>query len=349
MSPISILYIIPALLIFGILIFIHELGHYLTARAFGVTIHEFAIGMGPKILTKVSEKTGIAYSLRLLPIGGFVSMEGEDGESDDENAFHRKPVWQRIIVTCAGAAMNLIIGILVMFILVAFQQYLPSNEIALIVPDENGFCYAENGGLQIGDRIVEVDGTRVHIADEVVYEVMRKGVEPIDVTVLRGGERITLADVEFPVIVMQGTSFGNVDFKVSVEEKTVGTVLKHAFFRSVSTIKMIWESLYDLVTGRYGAEAISGPVGVTKALGEAAEEGTSDFIYLAVVISMNLGVMNLLPLPALDGGRLLFQLIELIRRKPVDPNIEGYVHFAGLVVLMILMVVIAFKDIASLF
>lgn len=349
MSPISILYIIPALLIFGVLILIHELGHFLTARAFGVTVHEFAIGMGPKIFTKVSSKTDIAYSLRLLPIGGFVSMEGENEESEDINAFHRKPVWQRIIITAAGAAMNLIIGILVMFILVAFQEYLPSNEIALFVPDENGFCYAENAGLQIGDRIIEVDGTGVHIADEVVYEIMRKGVNPVDVTVIRGGEKITLADVQFPVIVMQGTKFGNVDFKVSVEEKTALTVLKHAVFRSVSTIKMIWESLYDLVTGRYGAEAISGPVGVTKALGEAAQEGTSDFIYLAVVISMNLGVMNLLPLPALDGGRLLFQLIELIRRKPIDPNIEGYVHFAGLVLLMILMVVIAFKDIAALF
>lgn len=349
MSPISIFYIIPALLIFGVLIFIHELGHFLTARAFGVTVHEFAIGMGPKIFTKVSSKTDIAYSLRLLPIGGFVSMEGENEESEDINAFHRKPVWQRIIITAAGAAMNLIIGILVMFILVAFQEYLPSNEIALFVPDENGFCYAENAGLQIGDRIIEVDGTGVHIADEVVYEIMRKGVNPVDVTVIRGGEKITLADVQFPVIVMQGTKFGNVDFKVSVEEKTALTVLKHAVFRSVSTIKMIWESLYDLVTGRYGAEAISGPVGVTKALGEAAQEGTSDFIYLAVVISMNLGVMNLLPLPALDGGRLLFQLIELIRRKPIDPNIEGYVHFAGLVLLMILMVVIAFKDIAALF
>ena len=341
--------IVIALFIFGFLIFIHELGHYLTARAFGVSIREFAIGMGPKLFSHCSQKTGIRYSLRALPIGGFVSMVGEDEESEDENAFHRKPVWQRIIVTAAGAFMNLAIGVIVMSLLVMTQDILPSTEIGAFVQHEDGTPnYTQAAGFQVGDKIVEIEGTRVRIANELVYEVMRRGIEPLDVTVLRNGERITMEDVIFPTIVDHGIRYGTVDFKVTPEVKTPAVILKHAVFRSTSTIKMIWESLYDLVNGRYGVESVSGPVGVTKALGEAAESGFDDLIYLAVVISMNLGVMNLLPLPALDGGRLLFQIIELFRRKPVRPEIEGYVHFAGMVMLMILMVVVAVKDIFTL-
>ena len=341
--------IVIALFIFGFLIFIHELGHYLTARAFGVSIREFAIGMGPKLFSHCSQKTGIRYSLRALPIGGFVSMVGEDEESEDENAFHRKPVWQRIIVTAAGAFMNLAVGVIVMSLLVMTQDILPSTEIGAFVQHEDGTPnYTQAAGFQVGDKIVEIEGTRVRIANELVYEVMRRGIEPLDVTVLRNGERITMEDVIFPTIVDHGIRYGTVDFKVTPEGKTPAVILKHAVFRSTSTIKMIWESLYDLVNGRYGVESVSGPVGVTKALGEAAESGFDDLIYLAVVISMNLGVMNLLPLPALDGGRLLFQIIELFRRKPVRPEIEGYVHFAGMVMLMILMVVVAVKDIFTL-
>ena len=349
MISINISHILLALLIFGFLIFIHELGHYLTARAFHVTVREFAIGMGPKLCSHRSAKTGIAYSLRALPIGGFVSMVGEDEESDDQNAFHRKPVWQRIIITSAGAFMNLLIGVIVMSMLVMTQDILPSNVIGAFIQYEDGTPnYTQAAGLQVGDEIIEIEGTRVRIANETIYEVMRRGIEPLDVTVIRGGERITFKDVLFPTIVDHGIRYGTVDFKVNPEVKTPAAVLKHAVFRSTSTIKMIWESLYDLVNGRYGVESVSGPVGVTKALGEAAESGVGDLVYLAVVISMNLGVMNLLPLPALDGGRLLFQIIELLRRKPVPPEIEGYVHFAGMVLLMILMVVVAVKDIFTL-
>lgn len=345
---INLLHIISALLIFGFLILIHEFGHFITARFFGVTVHEFSIGMGPKLFSYESKKNGIRYSLRAFPIGGFVSMEGEDEESADENAFHKKAVWKRIIITASGAFMNIVIGIIVMSILVATQDILPSNTVGAFIESEDGSNFAYAGGIRVGDEIVKVDKTRVHIANETVYEIMRKGINPIDITVIRNGEEITLENVVFATVSEGGTVYGAVDFKVNPEIKTVGTVIKHAFFRSASTIKMIWESLYDLVSGRYGVESISGPIGVTKVLGEAAEQGLSDFVYLAVVISMNLGVMNLLPLPALDGGRLLFQVIELIRRKPIKPEIEGYVHFAGLIMLMILMVVIAVKDIVSL-
>jgi len=338
--------ILVALLIFGFLIFIHELGHYIFARIFRVSIREFAIGMGPKLITKTSSKTGISYSLRLLPIGGFVAMEGEDEESEDPNAFHRKNVWQRICITVAGAAMNILVGVLVMSFLVMSQDMLPSTTIAKFHDQE--IVLSQQSGLQVGDTIVKIDGVRVHIADEVVYEVMRRGIEPIDVIVRRDGKSIELTDVVFPTITEQGTVFGSVDFYVLGEDVNAVTILKHSFFRATSTIKMIWESLFDLLTGRYGVESVSGPVGVTEVLGEAAEESIEDLVYIAVVISMNLGVMNLLPLPALDGGRLLFQLIEVVRRKPVSTKIEGMVHFAGFVLLMILFVVITFKDIFTL-
>ncbi len=305
--------------------------------------------MGPKLLKKVSPKTGIMYSLRAFPIGGFVSMEGEDEDSKDENAFRSKPVWQRIIITAAGAAMNIFIGILVMGILVSTMERLPSNVVAMFAAGEDGAVVTEYEGLMLGDRIVSIDGASTHTGTEVSYEIMRRGVEPVDVTVVRDGERIKVRGVEFPTFVEMNTRFGQMNFKVLPEAKNPLTVLKHAYFNSVNTIKMIWESLIDLIRGRYGVESVSGPVGVTKALGEAAKEGGTNLVYLAVVISMNLGVMNLLPLPALDGGRLLFQFIELIRRKPIRAEIEGYVHFAGLVLLMILMVVIAVKDVIGLF
>jgi len=338
-------YILLALVIFGLLIFVHECGHYLTARLFKVSIREFAIGMGPKIFRRVSPKTGIAYSLRILPIGGYVSMVGEDEDSEDENAFRKKAVWQRIIITVAGAAMNILIGVLVMGLLVAFQTSLPSTTISRFYTDD---AVSYTSGLRVGDTVKEIDGTKVFIANELVYEIMRKGIEPLDLTIVRDGKTMVLKDVTFPTLSEGGTTFGDIDFYVLPEAKTPLTVLKHAFFRSVSTINMIWESLYDLITGRYGVESVSGPVGVTEALGEAASEGSTNLVYLSVVISMNLGVMNLLPLPALDGGRLLFQIIELIRRKPVRPEIEGYVHFVGLLLLMILMVAITFKDIMNL-
>lgn len=337
------LYVLLAIFIFGVLILIHEAGHFLFARLFRVTVHEFAIGMGPKVISHTSKKSGIAYSLRLLPFGGFVSMAGEDEESDDPNAFNRKPVWQRFIITAAGAAVNLLAGILVMGILVATSKALPSTTIHHFDEKSTSVQY-----LQEKDQITAVDGTRVYTFNDLLYEIMRKGVEPIDITVKRNGTEITVADVVFPTITDSGVVFGNVDFIPYAEAKTPLNILKHACVRSASTIKMIWESLYDLVSGRYGVEAVSGPVGVTQAMSEAASTGIANLVYLAVVISMNLGIMNLLPLPALDGGRLVFLLVEGIRRKPVSPRIEGYIHFAGLAVLMLLMVFVTFKDIIGL-
>ncbi len=343
MISIGFWYIPLALLVFGCLIFIHEFGHFIAARLFGVTIKEFSIGMGPKIFSKVSKKNGTAYSLRLLPIGGYVSMEGEDEASEDINAFGNKAVWKRIIITVAGAAMNILLGIVIMFVMVFATKSLASNTVAEF--RENA---VSSSSLMVGDRIVKVENISVNTGNELVYEIMHKGAKPIDLTVVRNGEKIVIQDVVFGSETEAGYTFGTVDFYVYSENPTFPNLLKHAFFRSVSTVKMIWDSIIDLFSGKYGIEAVSGPVGATTAIGDAAEAGGTNFFYVMVVITMNLGVMNLLPFPALDGGRLIFLLIELVRRKPLKPEIEGYINFAGLIVLFAIMIIITFKDVIGL-
>ena len=341
------LYIILAIFAFGFLIFIHECGHYLMARLFKVSIKEFAIGMGPKLFSKTSKKTGIVYSLRAFPIGGFVNMVGEDEESDDENAFHKKSVWKRMIITVAGAAVNIIFGIVVMFIYIATSSQFAST-VVYDFPSEEAVSYQY--GLEQGDKIVEVEGNDIHIYRQLAYEIMRRGIEPVDLTVERNGETVILEDVVFPVTEESGTKLGTVDFRVYSLEKTFGNVIRESFYQSVNTVKMIWESLFDLIRGRYGIEAVSGPVGAAQALVETGTKyGFMDFIYLVVIISMNLGVMNLLPLPALDGGRIIFLIIEAIRRKPLKIEVESYINFGGLVLLLLFSVFIIFKDVIGLF
>ncbi len=328
------------------LIFVHELGHYIAARSFNVSIKEFAIGMGPKIISKKSEKTGIVYSLRLFPIGGFVSMVGEDEASEDEGALINKPVWQRMIITAAGAAMNLVLGIILMAVMVMASDKLGSTE---IVKFESEDASSYQSGLEVGDRVVKINDRSTHISYELLYEIMHQGSEPVDVTVIRDGERVLVEDVEFEKITEEGIVFGEIDFYVRAEEKTFANVLKHGFYQSTASIKLVWDSLVDFVSGKYGVDQVSGPVGVTTAIGNAAKQSTVSLLYLCGIITINLGMFNLIPIPALDGGRLLFQFIELIRRKPVKPEVEGYIHFIGIVILMLFMVFISFKDIVKLF
>lgn len=342
---INLWYIPLALLVFGTLIFIHEFGHFFCARLFGVTIKEFAIGMGPKIFTKKSKKSETVYSLRLFPIGGFVSMVGEDEKSDDENAFCNKATWKRIIITVAGAAMNILLATSVMFAIVFATKSLASTTIFQF----HEGAYSAQHGLCVGDKITNVGGTAVHTGNELVYEIMHKGYEPIDITVIRDGKRLVVEDVIFQNQVESGVSLGAPDFVVYAEHATFPNMLKHAVFRSLSTVKMICDSIMDLVSGRFGIEAVSGPVGATEMIGTAAETSVATFFYMFVVISMNLGIMNLLPFPALDGGRLIFLFIELIGRKKIKQEIEAYINFVGIVLLFAFMIFIAFKDIIKLF
>ncbi|MEE0970584.1 MAG: M50 family metallopeptidase [Clostridia bacterium] len=337
-------YILLAILVFGVLIFIHEFGHFITARIFGVKVKEFSIGMGPKIYSKISGKSGTVYSLRALPVGGFVDMEGENEDSEDENSFRNKAVWKRMIITAAGAAMNLLLGIVIMFALVFSSRPLVSTVIS-------GFAdgaVSSEAGLMIGDRVVKVENVSVHTGNELHYEIINQGYRPLDITVIRDGKRVEIEDISFLSSVQSGVTFGLRDFNMATEPANFPNLLKHAFWRSVSTVKMVIDSIADLIGGRYGIEAISGPVGTTTVIGDAAKAGGVDFLFVIVVITMNLGVMNLVPFPALDGGRMVFLLIELVFRKKVKPEIEGFINFAGLLLLFAFMIFITFKDIMGL-
>ena len=342
----SFLYILLAIFVFGILILVHELGHYIAARCFKVTIKEFSIGLGPKLVSYTSKKTNIKYSLRLLPLGGYVSMVGEDEETDDPNALNRKKPWKRLIIMCAGAFTNIFVGVIAMLILVATPGFVIGGTTVSSI--DEGYVQLQDDELLVGDRIVKVGKTRVHYYQELAYEIMNKGYEPTDLEVIRNGERITLKQVNFPQTEQDGVYFGDMFFKVSAMKKTFGTVVSYSFYSSFSTIKMIWDSLISLITGRFGFSALSGPVGVTKTVAESAKAGVSNLVYICIFITMNLGVFNLLPIPSLDGSRILFVLIEMVRGKPINPKYEGYIHFAGIILLFMLLIAITFKDIMSL-
>ncbi len=336
-------YLLIMVLVFGVLIFIHELGHFLTARASGVYVKEFAIGMGPTLFSWTSKKHGTKYGLRLLPIGGFVSMMGEDEESEDPRAFCNKSVPKRMIIVAAGAVMNLVLGFLLMMALVFSQGPIASNVIGRF--DEKAIS-AEK--LEVNDEIIKVGRVRVHTWEETVYEIMNQGYEPITMTVKRGGETVVVHDVSFGTMEESGAVFGNCDFIPFAEERTFGNLMKHTFFRSTSTVKMVYDSLIGMVTGRFGLEAVSGPVGVAEVVGDAAKASMQQFLYIVAVLTINLGVFNLIPFPALDGGRFLFLIIEGIRRKPINRNVEAYINFVGIVLLFALMIFVTCKDILKL-
>ena len=326
------------------LIFIHEGGHFLAARLCKITVNEFSIGMGPKLVSRTSKKSGTKYSLRALPIGGYVSMDGENDESENPDAFCNKSVSKRILVVVAGAFMNLLLGFIIMTVIVFSQNTLLSTRIGEF---NEGSLSQEK--LMVNDVVLKVDGTRVHTGNELVYEIMNKGDRPIDLVVLRDGEKVTVEDVLFVNETDMGVVFGVCDFKVYRDDATLLNYLKHAFFRSCSMVKMIYDSLFNLITGKYGLDTVSGPIGVTEAVGDAAQSGLPNLLFFMAYISINLGVFNLLPFPALDGGRLLFLVVEGIRRKPIDRKFEGYVNFVGIMILFTIMAFVSFKDILRLF
>lgn len=342
-----ILYLLLTLLLLSVLVFLHEGGHFLVARLNKITVNEFSIGMGPKIFSYQSKKSGIKYSIRALPIGGFVSMAGEDEASEDPNAFCNKNVWSRISTVLAGPITNISVGFLGMLVLVALTGP-ATNIVAAFLDDATSINY----GLQIDDKIVAVEGVKTHTGNEVVYEITYQGDKPLDLTVIRNGEKLVIEDVVFPTVEENGVTLGNYDmlfYGISEADRSFSIIISHTFWRTYSTAKMVWDSLADLIGGRFGLDAISGPIGMTELVGSALATGWESLLYLWVIISVNLGVMNLLPLPALDGGRLMFLLWEAVTRKPVNKTVESYINAAGLLILMAFMLIITFKDIFKLF
>jgi regulator of sigma E protease len=344
--------IIIAILIFGLIIAIHELGHFLVAKACNVKVNEFAIGMGPAIWKKTKGET--KYALRLFPIGGFCAMEGEDESSDDERALNKKPVWQRILICVAGAVMNLILGLVVVLIMVSMSRDLLSTRVG-------GFhdnATSSETGLQIGDKIVKVNGMRIFTTTDLSYKLMTDDDGIYEMQVIRDGKKVNLSGVKLVRDnVADGKGTIHVDFLVQTDNKNFFTVISHTFKNSYSTARMIWISLGDLIKGKYGINDMSGPVGIVTVIGDAMDSSVSktfydmmqNLLYLVALITINVGLFNLLPLPALDGGRIVFLIIEAIRGKPIKPEHEGIVHFVGLALLMVLMVIVTFNDIVKLF
>lgn len=356
--------ILLTLIVFGVIITLHELGHFLFAKFFGVRVNEFSFGMGPRLWGRQKGET--QYSIRAFPIGGYVSMEGEDTESTDGRAFCNKSAWKRFIILAAGAAMNVLLGFLILIALVAQMNLLGTNVVASFHEGS-----VSNQYLQEGDRIVRVNGVSTPGYNDVVFHLIRDQDSHVELDILRGGDRslsfwerlgarLGLSDknlgealkltVPFHTKTYEdGTESIALDFVFYGVERTFGNTFTYAARWTASIVGQVWYSLVDIATGRFGLKEISGPVGTATIIGEASSKGSDSLMMIVAFITINVGVFNLLPLPALDGGRLFFLLIEILFRRPVPAKYEGYIHAVGLILLLGLIVVVTFSDILKIF
>ena len=346
--------VLLTVLMFSVLIFIHELGHFLTAKLVKVKVNEFSLGMGPRLFKFGKGET--TYSLRALPIGGFVSMEGEDEDSDDPRAFRKQKVWKRIIICAAGVFMNLLLGLAIATSLVAAENsdYLVSTTVSQVVSQE-----AEGDLLQKGDKIVSIAGYKIFSGEDISFGVSRSDptgkTELIELetefVVIRDGKELTLKNVRpfVRVTYEDETQEDRLNFYVEPEKKTFFAVLRHGFFETVSYVRTTVLGLIDLIVGRVGIDALGGVIKVGQVVGEASKYGISSLLYLMALISVNLGVMNLLPIPALDGGRIVLLAYEGIFRKPLNSKVEYALIAVSMILLYLLMIFVAVKDIISIF
>ena len=349
-------YVIVAILIFGVLIATHELGHFVSAKLLGVKVNEFSIGMGPAIITR--EKGDTLYSLRALPVGGYCAMEGEDDDSADPRAFGRAAMWKKLIILCAGAAMNFVTGVILCLILVMPYVNLIRPE---IVSFAEGFPLEGETGLMAGDRILSIDGERIYLYDNVTLFFSRSNGKTMDLVVERNGENVQLDD--FPLYPREYMVDGKPQLRYGinflVEPATFGGKLREGWFMAVDFVRLVRLSIGDLISGTAGLRDLSGPVGIVDVMSDVGSAAATTFAafynltYLAALIAVNLAVMNLLPLPALDGGRIFFLLLNGLLyglfRKKIDPKYEGYVHMAGLAALMTLMLMVTLSDVGKIF
>lgn len=348
-----IFYIIIAILLFGLLILVHEFGHFITAKLSGVRVNEFALFMGPAIWKKQKGET--LYALRCIPIGGYCAMEGEDGDSDDPRAFGKANLWKKLIILVAGSFMNFVAGFVIFLLLVVFSvDYIPSREVAEIVPERP---FAQH--IQVGDSFYEIDGRRVYIQQDITFLLNRDSDGLHDITVIRDGEKVYLQDVPMQRDYVGEDGVARYGFTIGAQEKTFGNVLAYSWNNCIDFVRMVPLSIGDIFGGRASVKDVSGPVGIIGTVveqgvkAESVSIGISNVLYFFAVIAINLAVMNLLPIPALDGGRvvtlLLTTLVEKILGRKIDPKYEAYLNGVFMILLMALIAVIAFKDVFQLF
>lgn len=335
-----------AILLFLVMIFIHEFGHFIAAKLMGVKVNEFAIGFGPALFKKQGKET--LYAVRAIPFGGFCAMEGEDESSENDRAFCNKPAWRRFIIIVAGAFMNIVLGLIIVMIIMAPSVYRGNYYGTTRIHSFPEGSVSADSGLEVGDKILEVNGRRVYTYMEMNYCFSNVKESFLDLEVLRNGKREQVR-YTFPTEVIDGINYVKADFVLVGEEKTFGNYIKHGLATTVSYGRMVWFSLVDLVTGKFGISQVSGPVGVTQAIGTAAKTGLLDLLPMIALITINLGIFNLLPVPALDGGRAFFLIIEMIIRRPIPKKFEAAVHAAGLVLLLGFIAIITVKDVIGLF
>ncbi len=324
--------IIYVIVIFCFLIFIHELGHFVAAKKLGVKVNEFALGMGPIILKKQGKET--LYSLRAFPIGGFCAMEGEDEASEDPRAFSNKKAIPKAIILAAGAFMNLVTAI-VLFIVLSFMAGSPTTTLDDVSKDMPAY----NAGLQKGDTIEAIDGKKVDSWEDITKYIGSTEGESFDVLVSRGDEELSF-----------NIKADNIDGRYIVgiapaSERSFIYAVKDGFSRTGRTVGVMMNMLKDLFSGKESVKNLSGPVGIIYVINDASGHGIGAIIFLTAFISLNLAIVNMLPWPALDGGRILFLLIRKITGKAMDDNLEGKFHFVGIIILFALMIYVTWQDI----
>ena len=345
---------ILAILLFCVMIFPHELGHFIAARAMGIKVIEFAFGIGPAIWKKQGKET--LYSIRLLPFGGFCAMEGEDGEEEEDDGHLKEPdprsfavkkPWQKITVLAAGSFMNIVCAVLIMALVLGISGF-TTNKVGEITPDSP----AAQAGLLAGDEILAINGNPVETWNDVVTFMPADGTAAEIHVKGKGGERLLTVQ---PVLQDITDEAGNVTeqrYIIGITSKISHSPVKALIAGAQSTWnigKMIFQSLEMLITGEAGADDLTGPVGMVQMVSQTQTLGFWYYGFLTAMICVNLAIINMLPLPALDGGRLVFLLIEVVRGKPVPPEKEGMVHFIGLMFFMVLMVLVLFNDISNIF
>ena len=368
---------VAAVLIFGAVIAIHEFGHFSAAKLSGIQVNEFSIGMGPALFKKIVGST--QYTLRLLPIGGYVAMEGEGspesnaaqrerdaaggaGEAEEEDGleswnpippeqrtgipFPEAAIWKRAIVMAAGPLMNFVLGFAVLLGLIALRSDPIASRVIYSIAD-GALC--GQTGLQAGDEIVAVNGRRCFIANDILYELVRTQNTRADFTVRRDGRLVQLPGVQFDTYTDEGGNTRmNIGFTVYALEKTPANVLKETFNSELYYSRIFFTSLVDLLRGRESINNLSGPVGIVSAISQAASYGLTDVLELLVLITVNLGVFNLLPVPALDGGRLVFLAVEAVIRRPVSERVQESLTLATFILLFGLMIFATYNDVLRL-
>ena len=333
-----------AILIFCLLIFVHEFGHFIVAKLCKMTVHEFSIGMGPKLFGFGKKST--KYNVRLLPLGGYVALEGEDSKSEDVNAFSNKSIFKRFCVLFAGAFMNIILGFLLFVIVYSNVTGVYSNKVSYI--EEKSAFY--DAGINKGDIITKIEGdnfsTKVHTLRDVRFFLSINGNDSAKITYIRNGEKkITSVTPRYN----NDSQSYVLGFSTEKMPTNFVNVIKLSFWECIFVIKSVFLSLWWLITGVVSPSAMSGPVAIVGEIQNAAKMGWQSVLNLGAFISVNLGVMNLLPIPALDGGRILFLLIEKIRGKKLTGDKEATINFVFFVILISLMILVTFSDISKLF